>query len=291
MGFNIAFILIAVLNVAACSVLGIVFAWKLGLVIVLIGLPIVVGCGWLKMLFDGRMERDISSKLSASSAIASESVTAIRTVSSLSIEGSILDRYTAELDFAISHARRPLLGAMVWFALTQSTEYLLLALGFWLVHSNSSLFIHTGRSLHIIRYGTRLVASGEITLFSFFVSFMSVFFSAQATAQIFQFSTSKLAGRPLLWSNQVSGVSFDNTYRYNERKEWSKLFVLVEEAPAHGTENARKPRHWSKVNWSDRIEGSPLLLSNAVRDLYSQGSKPESSERTIRRSRWCFRLW
>jgi ATP-binding cassette subfamily B (MDR/TAP) protein 1 len=131
MGFNIAFILIAALNVAACSILGIVFAWKLGLVIVFAGLPIVVGCGWLKMLFDGRMDRDISKRLSTSSAIASESVTAIRTVSSLAIEGSILEKYTAELDYAVSGAFRPLLGVMVWFALTQSTEYLFMALGFW----------------------------------------------------------------------------------------------------------------------------------------------------------------
>lgn len=135
MGFNIGFILIAVLNVAACSILGIVFAWRLGVVIVFAALPTVVGCGWLKMKFDGRMDRDISKRLSTSSAIASESVTAIRTVSSLSIEGSILDRYTAELDHAVSGAFRPLLGMMVWFALTQSTEYLFMALGFWSVSS------------------------------------------------------------------------------------------------------------------------------------------------------------
>jgi ATP-binding cassette subfamily B (MDR/TAP) protein 1 len=171
MGFNIGFILIAVFNVAACSILGIVYAWKLGIVIVLAGLPTLVGFGWTKMQFDGRLDRIIAKRLATSSAIASESTTAIRTVSSLGIEGSILQRYSFELDHAIKHSLKPLLNVMVWFALTQASEYWFMALGFW--------------------FGSRLVSFGEITLFEFFVSYMSVFFCAQSTSQIFQFSTSK----------------------------------------------------------------------------------------------------
>jgi ATP-binding cassette subfamily B (MDR/TAP) protein 1 len=131
MGFNIGFILIAAVNVAACSVLGIVYAWKLGVVIVFAGFPAVVVCGLLKMIFDGKMDRDISKRLATSSSIASESVTAIRTVSSLAIEGSVLGRYTTELDRAVAGSFRPLCFMMVWFALTQSTEYWFISLGLW----------------------------------------------------------------------------------------------------------------------------------------------------------------
>ncbi|KAK1589944.1 ABC transporter [Colletotrichum navitas] len=174
MGYNIGVIIIAALSVIACSVLAIFFAWKLGLVIVLVGLPPLVGSGWLRMRLDGKLERDISKRLSASSAIASESVTAIRTVSSLAIEGSVLDNYTAELDHAISTSIKPLVWMMLWFSLTQSIEYLFLALGFW--------------------YGIQLFTAHEITVFSFFVALMAVFFSAQGTDQIFQFSTSMTKG-------------------------------------------------------------------------------------------------
>ncbi|KAH8843046.1 hypothetical protein MCOR01_003873 [Pyricularia oryzae] len=169
MSLNIGLITTAALNIASCSVLGIVFSWKLGLVIVLAGLPVVVGCGFLKMRFDARLDRETAGRLSTSSAIASESVTAIRTVSSLAIESSVLAKYTLELDNAVDKSKRPLASMMVWFAATQGVEFWFMALGFW--------------------YGTRLVADREITLFQFFVSFMSVFFSAQATSQIFQFST------------------------------------------------------------------------------------------------------
>ncbi|CAI6338747.1 unnamed protein product [Periconia digitata] len=187
MGFNAGLILIAVLNVAACSILGIVFSWKLGLVIVLGGLPAVVGCGYLKMRFDGKLDRQIADRLTTSAAIASESTTAIRTVSSLGIERSILDRYTSELDQAISASVKPLINTMGWFALTQSSEYWFMALGYW--------------------YGTRLVASGDITIFEFFVSFMAVFFSAQATSQVFGFSTSITKGingaNAIFWLQQL----------------------------------------------------------------------------------------
>ncbi|KAK1963894.1 ABC transporter [Colletotrichum sublineola] len=175
MGYNVGVIIIAALSVILCSILAIFFAWRLGLVVVLVGLPPLVGSGWLRMKLDGKLERDISKRLSTSSAIASESVTAIRTVSSLAIEGSVLDKYTAELDHAIATSIRPLMWMMLWFSLTQSIEYLFLALGFW--------------------YGIHLFAAHEITVFSFFVALMAVFFSAQGTDQIFQFSTSMTKGR------------------------------------------------------------------------------------------------
>ncbi|KAG8422953.1 hypothetical protein J3459_009872 [Metarhizium acridum] len=64
---------------------------------------------------------------------------------------------------------------MVWFALTQSIEYWFMALGFW--------------------YGCRLVSLREICMFDFFVTFMGVFFSGQATSLLFQFSTSMTKGK------------------------------------------------------------------------------------------------
>ncbi|KAH0594520.1 hypothetical protein MHUMG1_07871 [Metarhizium humberi] len=175
MGFNVGLILIAVLNVLACSILGIAYSWKLGLVVVLAGLPPFVGSGWFKIRFDAKLDRAISKRNYNSAAIASEAVTAIRTVSSLAIEESVLDKYLTELEHAVSGSVKPLFSMMVWFALTQSIEYWFMALGFW--------------------YGCRLVSFREISMFDFFVTFMGVFFSGQATTQLFQFSTSMTKGK------------------------------------------------------------------------------------------------
>lgn len=133
MGFNVGLILISVLNVVACSILAIAYTWKLGLVVVLAGLPPLLGCGWLKIRFDARLDQDLSKRYAASASIASEAITAIRTVSSLAIEESVLQKYTDELNSAVSSSVMPLSTMMIWFASTQSMEYLFLALGFWYV--------------------------------------------------------------------------------------------------------------------------------------------------------------
>lgn len=133
MGFNVALILIAVLNVTACAILGIAHSWKLGLVVVFGGLPPLIFAGWLKIRLDMRLDNSVSKRSSMSASIASEAITAIRTVSSLAIEQRVLDKYTAELDHSIAGSVKPMAGVMVCFAFTQAIEYWFLALGFWYV--------------------------------------------------------------------------------------------------------------------------------------------------------------
>jgi ATP-binding cassette subfamily B (MDR/TAP) protein 1 len=131
MGFNIALILIAAVAVLACSILALAYAWKLGLVIVLAGLPPMLFSGYARIRMEGAMDHKISKSFSKSASIASEAVNSIRTVSSLAIENSVLDRYTQELDKAVDAATKPLLLVMFPFAFTQSVEHSFMALGFW----------------------------------------------------------------------------------------------------------------------------------------------------------------
>ncbi|KAJ5559247.1 ABC transporter integral membrane type 1 [Penicillium sp. DV-2018c] len=166
MGFNIALILIASVGVLSCAILAIVYEWKLGL---------------------GAMEDKISKMFSQSASIASEAVSAIRTVSSLAIETSVLERYTQELDRAIAASTKPVLLIMLPFAFTQTVEYSFLALGFW--------------------YGCRLVSFGELSMVNFFISFLSVFFSGQQASILFGFSSSMTkatsAANYLFWLEEL----------------------------------------------------------------------------------------
>jgi ATP-binding cassette subfamily B (MDR/TAP) protein 1 len=133
MGFNVGLILIAILNIVGCVILGIAHSWKLGLVVIFGGLPPLLGAGWLKIRLDMRLDNMTSKRYAASASIASEAMTAIRTVSSLAIEERVLELYTAELYHAVNWTVKPLAGVMVCFALTQSIEYWFMALGFWYV--------------------------------------------------------------------------------------------------------------------------------------------------------------
>ncbi|CAI4216063.1 unnamed protein product [Parascedosporium putredinis] len=114
MGFNVAILLVALISVLVSSILSIAVAWKLGLV-------------------GTKMDADVDRRFSKSASIASESVTVIRTVSSLAIEEDVLRRYRFELDTAVKRSAPQLFSMMIWFSLTQSIEYFILALGFWLV--------------------------------------------------------------------------------------------------------------------------------------------------------------
>ncbi|KAH3006615.1 hypothetical protein KXW60_003771 [Aspergillus fumigatus] len=129
-GYNISLVLIAALNVLACAVLALVYSWKLGLIVTCAGLTSLVGSGYLKIRLDAKLDWDTSKRYSVSASIVSEAVTSIRTISSLVIERSVLERYTRELDEVIADLKRPLFAVMASFAFTQSAEYWFLALGF-----------------------------------------------------------------------------------------------------------------------------------------------------------------
>jgi ATP-binding cassette subfamily B (MDR/TAP) protein 1 len=191
MGFTVALIVMCAINVFASSIMAIVVSWKLGLVGVFAGLPPMLFAGYARVRLEAKMDSDTSKRFSASSAIASETIMGIRTVSSLAIERRVLDRYTGELDTAIRQSTPSLFHTMIWFALTQAIEYFILALGFWSVHL---LKLTYGQSAELtnddIRWGSKLVFQGEITFYQFIVSFMGVFFSGQAGAQLLSFSSS-----------------------------------------------------------------------------------------------------
>ncbi|KAK0736358.1 P-loop containing nucleoside triphosphate hydrolase protein [Apiosordaria backusii] len=175
MGINVGLILISVLNLGACGIMAIAHSWKLGLVVVFAGMPPLALSGFFKIRLDVKLDQMVSKRHSTSSAIASESINAIRTVSSLALEDKVLEKYTTELDHAVAGSVKPLTLIMTCFAFTQGIEYWFMALGFW--------------------YGCKLVSDLETSMYDFFVAFMGVFFSAQAASQFFAFSTSITKGQ------------------------------------------------------------------------------------------------
>ncbi|EIT80974.1 multidrug/pheromone exporter, ABC [Aspergillus oryzae 100-8] len=182
MGFTVAIVFMSVLNILVSSILAIVVSWKLGLVGVLVGLPPMMLGGYVRVRIEADMDDKMDKRLSASASVASETITAIRTVSSLAFESTVLRKYVYELDLAIYQMRRPMFHMMIWFSLTQSVEYFVLALGFW--------------------WGSKLINDEEISLYQFIVSFMGVYFSGQATALAFSFASS------LTKANQASNYYF-----------------------------------------------------------------------------------
>lgn len=135
MGFTVALVLISTVGVLSCSILALAYGWRLGVVIVFAGLPPMLVSGYARIRMESAMDHEISKLFASSASIASEAVSAIRTVSSLAIEKEVLDRYTQELDQAIISSTSSIFMIMLPFAFNQSVEYSFLALGFWFVQS------------------------------------------------------------------------------------------------------------------------------------------------------------
>jgi ATP-binding cassette, subfamily B (MDR/TAP), member 1 len=187
---NVLLIFVVLVNIVSSSALAIAYGWKLGLVVVFGGLPPLLLAGYARIRLDQKLEAETGERFAESAGLATEAVTSIRTVSSLTLESQIMKEYADKLDGVVVKSVRSLLWTMLWFALSQSLEFLIMALGFW--------------------YGSRLIADGEYTTTQFFVIFIAVIFGGQAAGQFFGYSTSLTkavgAANYILWLRTLKPV-------------------------------------------------------------------------------------
>ncbi|KAK4502842.1 hypothetical protein PRZ48_006268 [Zasmidium cellare] len=180
---NVALMVIVIVNVLASSILAIAYGWKLGLVVVFGGMPVLLGSGYVRIRMDQKLEEDSGKNFADSAGLATEAVTSIKTISSLTLESQIMKEYAQTMDGIVFKSTRGYLITLIPYALSQSLEFLVMALGFW--------------------YGSRLIASGEYSTTQFFVVFIAVVFGGQAAAQFFGYSSSitkaRLAANYILW--------------------------------------------------------------------------------------------
>jgi ATP-binding cassette subfamily B (MDR/TAP) protein 1 len=191
---NLFLILIVIVNVIATTCLAIAYGWKLGLVVVFGGLPVLIGCGSIRIRLESKFQMETDERFAESAAIANEAVTSIRTVASLTLEEDVFGQYAEIVDKIVASSTRSFLSGMIAYSLAQSLEFLVMALGF----------------------GSRLLADGEYTVSQFYVIFIAVVFGGQAAGQFFGFSTSiskaKSAANYILWLRTLKAdISEDRT--------------------------------------------------------------------------------
>ncbi|KAF2676906.1 P-loop containing nucleoside triphosphate hydrolase protein [Lentithecium fluviatile CBS 122367] len=170
LGFNIMLIFINIVSVLSSSILAIVVGWRLGLTIVFGALPLVVFSGYLRIRLEFKLEEATGKRFSSSAALASEAVSAIRTVSSLALEKHIIEKYQDRLHGVAKRSMKSLIWTMFWYSLTQSISFLAMALGFW--------------------YGGQLISRAEYNTAQFYIVFIAVIFSGEAAASFFSYTTS-----------------------------------------------------------------------------------------------------
>jgi len=153
------------------AVIGLVFAWKLGLVGIATA-PFLIVTGYIRLVSTllivlamtlrshrAHPQRVVVLKDQAnkraheeSAQLATEAAAAIRTVASLTREDDCLDLYSKSLEEPLRKSTRAAIWSNALYAFTQATSFWVIALIFW--------------------YGAVLVSRQEIGTFAFFIALM-----------------------------------------------------------------------------------------------------------------------
>ena len=166
-GATLGTILLAIATVACAFVVGVAYGWRLALVCSSV-IPLLVAAGCLGVLYNDRFQQMIHSYNQASATYASEAISAMHTISTLTMESYVLKRFKESLNALGRESLLSNLKASFVFALAQSLLYFCMALGFW--------------------YGGTLVLKQQYTLGQFSIVFTSVLMGAFSAGLVFSFA-------------------------------------------------------------------------------------------------------
>lgn len=165
LGFNGAFPLISIFNMTGSIMIAFLFGWKLALVAVFAALPVMFSAAYIRIRWELQFEQMNTEVYAESSKFATEAIGAFRTVTSLTMENYIINKYSTLLKQQREKAVRKAWYATLVFAFSDSIELCAMALTFW--------------------YGGQLLASHEYGAVSFLVVYIAIIQGGQAAGQFF----------------------------------------------------------------------------------------------------------
>ncbi|KAF5022199.1 hypothetical protein F66182_5786 [Fusarium sp. NRRL 66182] len=167
LGSNMASVYISLWTLTGTIAIAFAFAWKLALVGLCVAVPILLGSGYWRLRYEIRFEEMNNAVFADSSKFASEAIGAFRTVASLTLEGTICDRFHALSSSQIMDAYNKSRWVSLLFAFSDSATI--------------------GCQALVLYYGGRLLLKGEYSLESFFVCFISILNAGETTGRALSF--------------------------------------------------------------------------------------------------------
>lgn len=131
LGVNMAFVLVSIFNVIGCCIVGFVFGWKLTIVSLASTMPIIVVAMAYRVRHEVRLEAEASKVFAEGARFASESIAAIRTVSSLTMEDGVGTRYEELLNKHVRQAFSKARWSLLFFSFSDSISFLCMAFVLW----------------------------------------------------------------------------------------------------------------------------------------------------------------
>lgn len=167
LGNNMAFVVIAILSVSGCMAVAFYFGWKLTAIALSCAMPLAIAAGFFRSRVEKKFQKMNSRVFAESAKFATESMGAIRTVTALTLEDTICQRYEKLLDDHLHMAYRKARVATILFSASDAVPLLCMAFILW--------------------YGGGLLVSGEYISFQYLVVYLAVVQGAQGVGQWLSF--------------------------------------------------------------------------------------------------------
>ncbi|GJJ15592.1 hypothetical protein Clacol_009870 [Clathrus columnatus] len=148
------------------AIIGLIYSWRVALVGIAC-IPLVISTGYIRLHVVVLKDEKNKAAHEASAQLACEAAAAIRTVASLTREEDCVALYSQSLEQPLRQSNRTAVWSTMLFAISQAMSFFVIALIFW--------------------FGATLVATGVIQTKAFFVTLMSVVFSAIQAGNVFSF--------------------------------------------------------------------------------------------------------
>ncbi|KAF3055621.1 Multidrug resistance protein 1B [Daldinia childiae] len=167
LGLNMAMVYNSFFTLIGCLAIAFAFGWKLAIVATCVTMPIGLAAGYLRLKYEIEFESLYAEVFAESSKFAAEAISAFRTVSSLTLEDTIGNRYENLLSHHVVQAYKKARLRTFVFAFSESIGLGCQALIFW--------------------YGGTLLASREYNTLDFLICYMAVIQGAESAGQGFGF--------------------------------------------------------------------------------------------------------
>ncbi|OTB02343.1 hypothetical protein M426DRAFT_322771 [Hypoxylon sp. CI-4A] len=184
LGINMAMVYNSFFTLIGCLVIAFVFGWKLALVATCVTMPLGIAAGYLRVRYELEFEKLNAEVFAESSKFAAEAISAFRTVSALTLEDTICNRYDGLLSHHVVAAYKKSTWRSLVFAFSESVSLGCQALIFW--------------------YGGTLLATREYDALSFFVCYIAVIQGAEGAGQGFSFGPN--AAQASAAANRILGI-------------------------------------------------------------------------------------
>ncbi|KAB8302301.1 hypothetical protein EYC80_005737 [Monilinia laxa] len=167
LGINMAMVFTAICQITGCLIIAFIFGWKLTCVVAFVALPILMCGSFYRIRYEIQFEKMNQAVFAESSKFAAESISAFRTVTSLTLEDMICNRYDELLKWHVKgHVRKSRYSSII-FAASESLGLGCMALAFW--------------------YGGTLLASREYGPVNFFVVYVAILNGAESAGSLLSF--------------------------------------------------------------------------------------------------------